>query len=76
MTTLREYRKSRGIPLEVVATEVGVSSASLSRIERGEQWPDKLILENIERYTDGEVTPNDFTARPSDPSRSSDGAAA
>lgn len=66
MTTLREYRKTRGIPLEAAASEIGVSSASLSRIERGEQWPDRTVLENIERYTAGEVTPNDFTSRPSD----------
>jgi len=47
-------------PLERVAVDLGVSVGSLSRIERGEQWPDQAFFERMISLTNGAVTPNDF----------------
>lgn len=43
-----------------MAASLKVSLGSLSRIERDEQWPDRAVIERIIRFTDGEVTANDF----------------
>ena len=60
MNPLRAWRKRRSLTLEDFAAQIGVSSASLSRIERGAQWPARPVAERIAAETGGEVTPNDF----------------
>jgi transcriptional regulator with XRE-family HTH domain len=59
-TTLRAWRKSRGLTIEAVARDLDISGGSLSRIERGEQWPDRAIIIRITDLTNGEVQANDF----------------
>jgi transcriptional regulator with XRE-family HTH domain len=62
MTALREFRKQRRETLEDWASRLGVSVTSLSRIERGEQWPERGFFERLREETGGEVTPDDFLA--------------
>ena len=60
---LRAYRRARGIPIEKMAEKLGLSSASLSRIERGEQWPStRGFFERLREATDGEVKADDLVA--------------
>lgn len=65
MHALRAWRKSRNISLEALSASLAVSTASLSRIERNEQWPDRAIVERVIQMTEGEVTANDFVDMPS-----------
>ncbi len=60
MNALRTWRKNRGITIETMADRLGVSVGSLSRIERGEQWPDRGFFERMATETEGYVTANDF----------------
>lgn len=60
MTTLRDFRKKSGLTIEQMAAELGLSSASLSRIERGDQWPDWEIIRRVEKHSGGKVRPSDF----------------
>jgi transcriptional regulator with XRE-family HTH domain len=58
--TLRTWRKSRGLTIEAVARDLDISGASLSRIERGEQWPDRAMMIRIVDLTNGDVRADDF----------------
>lgn len=60
METFRAYRRSAGFTLNEMARKLGVTAASLSRIERGEQWPDRKFFERVHAMTKGAVTPNDL----------------
>lgn len=60
MNNLRIWRKGHGITLVEMATRLGISDGSLSRIERNEQWPDREIIKRIVSETGGEVTANDL----------------
>jgi transcriptional regulator with XRE-family HTH domain len=60
METLRAYRRSAGFTLKEMARKLWLTPASLSRIERGEQWPDKRFFERVHAVTKGAVTPNDL----------------
>ena len=60
MTKLRDWRKSQNLKTSELAGILGMSQGSLSRIERGEQWPDRQFFENVRVVTDGDVTANDF----------------
>ncbi len=51
MSALREWRKAENITLEDMAVRFGVSVGSLSRIERGEQWPDREFFERMTEIT-------------------------
>lgn len=62
MNALRNWRKRRNVSIEAMATAIGVSIGSLSRIERGEQWPPRETFARIFEVTDGEVTANDFVS--------------
>lgn len=62
MNALRTWRKDRSLTIEQMAEKLGVSAGSLSRIERGEQWPDREFFELVVRETGGSVTANDFVA--------------
>lgn len=57
---LRDWRKNRNLTMAQAVEVLGLSQPSISRIERGEQWPDKDTMQQIMDRTDGEVTPNDF----------------
>lgn len=60
MNALRTWRKDANLTLEEAAPLLAVSVGSLSRIERGEQWPDRAFFERLAEVTNGAVTPNDF----------------
>lgn len=61
MSALHDFRKARGLTLAAVASKLGgVSVGSLSRIEKGVQWPSADLARRIAAFTNGEVTPNDF----------------
>jgi len=62
MNALRTWRKDRSLTIEQMAEKLGVSVGSLSRIERGEQWPDREFFERVLSETGGSVTANDFVA--------------
>ena len=61
---LRDWRKQRHLTMAEAVAILGISQPSISRIERGEQWPDKDTMQQIIDRTDGEVTPNDFFIDP------------
>ena len=66
MNALRTWRRQNGLTIEQMAERLRVSTGSLSRIERGEQWPDREFFERMTTETGGAVTPNDFcTVNPS-----------
>ncbi len=67
MNALRNWRKRRNVSIEAMATAIGISIGSLSRIERGEQWPPRETFARILDVTDGEVTANDFVAGDASP---------
>lgn len=58
--TLGEYLKSEGINQADFGKKIGLSGASVSRLKRGQQWPDKDTVRRIEMATGGQVTANDF----------------
>lgn len=60
MSKLRTWRREAGLTIEAVAAKLRVSVGSLSRIERGEQWPDRQFFERMASLTNGDVTANDF----------------
>ena len=60
MNAIRTWRKQRDLTQEQMADLLGVSASSLSRMERGEQWPDREFFEKLISVTDGAVTANDF----------------
>ena len=64
MNALRTWRRGNGLTIEQMASRLGVSVGSLSRIERNEQWPDRDFFERMTAETEGAVTPNDFCAVP------------
>lgn len=43
-----------------LAEQIGTSTATLSRLMRGKQWPSREIADRIRAITGGAVTPNDF----------------
>lgn len=61
LNPLRAYRKARKLRIDQMAKRLGVSSASLSRIERGEQWPStREFFEKLLSATEGEVKADDL----------------
>ncbi|WP_395674724.1 helix-turn-helix transcriptional regulator [Inquilinus sp.] len=57
---LRLYRRSTGLSLQTLASRIGISTASLSRIETGKQTPSVPTLLKIVDETAGAVTVSDF----------------
>jgi transcriptional regulator with XRE-family HTH domain len=55
-TLLTQTRKSRGLSLATVAAAVGADPGNLSRIERGEQTPQRDLARKLFEYYD-EVVP-------------------
>lgn len=58
--TLKQYLKERGIKQQAFAKKLEISDASMSRIIRGEQWPDKNLCRLIKKLTKGAVTAEDL----------------
>lgn len=61
---LRSYRELAGLSLDELATRVGASKASLSRIETRLQVPSLGLVERIVSVAGGELTANDFMREP------------
>lgn len=59
---LRNYRQESGISLTALAERCGTSAATISRIERGEQWPDSELMQKLIDATIEKVSANDFLA--------------
>jgi len=57
---LSSYLAAQGLSVSEFASLVGLSGASVSRLKRGLQWPDKDTVRRIELATGGQVTANDF----------------
>lgn len=57
---LKAWRKSRKLNMVEAVKVLGISQSSISRIERGRQWPDKDTVQKIVDRTDGQVTPDDL----------------
>lgn len=47
----KDWRKTRGLPLKAVASELGVSLQIVSDWERGQRFPTPTHLKRIELYT-------------------------
>lgn len=62
MNPLRTWRKARDLTQDQMAEMLCISVGSLSRIERGEQWPDRAFFERLTEVTGGSVTANDLVA--------------
>lgn len=59
---LRNYRQEAGISLSALAEQCGTSAATISRIERGAQWPESELLQKLIDATGEKVSANDFLA--------------
>jgi transcriptional regulator with XRE-family HTH domain len=65
-TFIRQWRQHRGLTLEALADLIGMTHASLSRLERGLQPYNQAVLEALARAL--KCTPTDLLDRnPSDP---------
>lgn len=53
---LKQARMKRGMTLQQVAAAVGVDSGNLSRIERGQQVPNKELAEKLANFFNGDIT--------------------
>lgn len=50
--TLRAIRVNLGLSLEVASTKIGISKDTLSNYERGDTFPDVLVLQSMEEVYD------------------------
>jgi transcriptional regulator with XRE-family HTH domain len=50
MTSLRDLRKQKQLTLAAVATATGINTGNLSRIERGEQFPNQTTASNLAAF--------------------------
>jgi transcriptional regulator with XRE-family HTH domain len=57
---LRIFRHQNHLSLAAVAASVGVSKATIGRIEQGLQTPSLELMFRLVNETNGAVTPNDF----------------
>lgn len=57
---LTEWRKQNDLTMTEAAKRLGVSQATISRLESGKHWPDRATIQKIIKRTKGGVTPNDF----------------
>lgn len=56
VTPLQRARHARKLSLEQVADAVGTDTGNLSRIERGQQVPSKVMAEKLAQYFGNQVT--------------------
>ena len=54
-TRIRAERKKKGLSLEALAKEVGVSLVTLQRIETGKTSPSVALLSEIAQYLDKSI---------------------
>lgn len=66
MNALRTWRKAKKLTLEEAAPMLATSTGSLSRIERGEQWPDREFFERLPQVTG--ITADEMIASLAQPS--------
>lgn len=59
---LRVWRQARGLTLDALGRQLGVSKHALSNYETGRRFPRPATLAAITRITSGAVTANDFLA--------------
>lgn len=52
---LTQIRKSRGLTLEKVASQVGTDPTNLSRVEKGEQVPKRELARALFDFYDGRI---------------------
>jgi transcriptional regulator with XRE-family HTH domain len=57
---LRAFRIARGIKLRDLAKDTKMSPASISRIERFEQFPSSDALKRLREYSGHVLSANDF----------------
>lgn len=57
---LAERRRTRSW----LASQLGISEASLSRIIGGKQWGGREFFQRVAKVTKGDVTANDFLPQP------------
>lgn len=57
---LKDWRHANELTMSQAAQRLGVSQATISRLEGGKQRPDWPTMEAIAAITNGAVTPNDF----------------
>jgi len=69
---LRDWRAREGLSLEACGERLGLSHATLSRIERGKHYPDRETIQKIFERTDGEVTLHDWFTEDGKPIPQSD----
>ncbi len=62
MHPLRRYRKAASMSLDDLAQRLGVSAATISRIETGRQGVSLALAVRIERETEGIITPSELFA--------------
>lgn len=55
MKSLRKLRLEKGIHLEHVWKDTGITIASLSHIERGDQTPAEITRQRLESYFDERI---------------------
>lgn len=61
---LRQYRERHGLSQETLASVIGTTKATVSRLEGGERAPSLEMMRKIAEATRGEVTANDFLPMP------------
>jgi transcriptional regulator with XRE-family HTH domain len=60
MSKFRSWRSARQLSQGEVAAMLGISVASICRIETGQQWPTFELMHDIEQLTKRQVTAGDI----------------
>lgn len=71
---LQSYRERAGLTLDVLAERVGVSKATLSRVENRKQDPSLDLIGKLKAASNGEISADDFLPQPPDQSDDEHGA--
>jgi transcriptional regulator with XRE-family HTH domain len=66
-TRVKARRRERGVSLRAAAIEIGVSAATLSRVERGDYLPDRDNLFRLLRWVGAPAAGPDGPAEPHPP---------
>jgi len=61
---LQAYRERVGVTLDVLAERVGVSKATLSRVENGKQSPSLDLVGRLKAESHGTLSADDFLPSP------------
>jgi transcriptional regulator with XRE-family HTH domain len=60
MHPLKAYRQARKLKMDDVVRATGLSKATISRIERGKQFPSALALNKLREFSGNLLSANDF----------------